>query len=259
MILKNKTFNTALFYIIVITFVLVSCTTPSTDQGTLSEKPRSILIFVDKSASVNFNQQEVKAKTNKILKDGVNQLNNPFDQVKLLLIHEKTTSISPDASYKVPKFSCAPNLPPMAIKKERNAYSLEIIRNKKDILATAEKLFATAPDPQNKKGTDIIGILEVISRLENKDDLKDVYLFTDGVQSSNDFVVNPKNKIEAEGLAVKHAQQSRDKMKLKPEVLNLAAVHIILPYTANSTRLDSNLRYYWDKLFGEFGMTTEFL
>ncbi|TDH26780.1 hypothetical protein EXU57_08185 [Segetibacter sp. 3557_3] len=260
MILTNRFGYTLWLSLLTLNLIFQSCKTiPDEDPEATGNIPQSILIFVDKSASVSFQQPGVQQKSQSILKHGIDQISSADDALKLLVIHDKTRAASPVANYEVPQFSCKPNLPPLAIKAARNAYKKEIGKQKLMFFSECTEFLSKPLDNENKRGTDIVGVLEVISRMERKDVQKEIYLFTDGKQSSKEFIVNPKNKQEAERLAIQHVQKINRELAIKPEVLRDSFIHFVLPYEANSTKYDPNLTYYWEKLFNEYKISVNFM
>ncbi|GEO11796.1 hypothetical protein [Segetibacter aerophilus] len=226
---------------------------------TQSIPPIEILFFVDKSASVSYNSPDIKGKTEKILWDGVNKVGNPNDELQLLVIHDKTKGAPPVKNYSIPIFSCRPGTPPMQVRKLQNAYKSNIGKEKKVFYDRANQLFKEGYDPDNKQGTDIIGILEVVSRQAANNKKKEIFLFTDAKQSSKNFLVNPKNRQEAINLAIEHARRINKELFIDRNVLANSKVHIVLPYVGSNTKHDNNLTYYWEKLLSQFGMIVDFV
>ena len=246
----------------VILFLALTFTTFGCQAKGSKESPtkpsKDVLVFIDKSASVSYTSPDVQNKVKNVIQQAVNDVGGEGDEISVLYLHKNTRSASPEINYTVPAFRVQPGSSTIQVNKAKMVYFNGIKKRKAFIYDSTLNLFTIPNNSATKNGTDVIGTLEVISRMAHSQNVKTIYLFTDAMQASSAYQVNPKSKADAIKLADQHSKRIAKDYQIDKSVLNNAAVHFILPYSGLNTTHNPNLSYYWIELLKQFGVTADF-
>lgn len=256
--------NNYLYVIFLSIFALVGgCGSESTNTtGKERDFNKKTLLFVDKSKSAIENSQldEYSQRLETIVRSCMNQNGDRFS---ICFVHANTGGVN----YQLDKKFYIENLVlsggGLDQVNQRDEYEGKIQKIKGECWDSVKRSLEQMN--MNKTGleTDLWSTLEVISRnfSESKPgDEKTVIFISDMVESKKglgrrDFHKQPiKSKMEAESFAKADADWISNNMKVSKEHLQGIQVKIWTPSDAMDNNHFQNLRYYWEALFGEFGI-----
>ncbi len=241
--------------------LLIGCSPKSNE----TQKPLNLplthsVIFLDKSISVNLNENFVKNKYTGVLQEIIqNNIQQKGDKIELWFIHENTPK------GKVMTLMARTEKPDLAGMNATDRefaqgnYEADIQRERTIFLQKIAIQFDKPNTSSSKKETDVLATLTILNNiaLQSAGEVK-AYYFSDMIESVNakgrrDFESNPpRNTAEAETWA------GEDAKKLTEQLSNLSglSVQLILPFEPTSTSRQNNptITDYWKKLMGDLGI-----
>lgn len=243
--------------------------TPGPESATASEAipPDSlVLILLDKTLSLG--DERVQLKFEQPIRSRLVDLIRKKDhQVMVYFIHGNTSGAQ--AAFKGAITADKPSdqelneLGGQSRTDRKNKYQQDINQQRSQIAdKVKEALMAPNPEPTNRQ-TDLWASLEIMSRAfstSRPEDKKYVFFVSDMEESviganRRDFTRKPpKDKMEAEAWAGQDMEVIKQLYKLQPDVLQGISVTIFLPKAAFEDSGFQTIRYYWEALFGSFGI-----
>lgn len=237
-------------------FVFISC---SDDQSSSKKaETTAVMIFVDKTSSVDLNDNYVGDKYRTALKQVIQEdIQNTGDELEMYYIHENT------AKSRCLKLQSRAELEDTygmnATDLEAANTTFEMMLNKEKNIFTNKALdkMNAANSGESNKETDVLSAISKISEKCQEYDQVKVYFFSDMIESTKrgrDFHKNPpKSSSEAEKMA---------KEDLKPfadSYLSNAEVSVLLPFapTSSSSINNPSISAYWQSIFQELGANYE--
>lgn len=225
-----------------------------------------LMIFMDKTLSVQPDETQIKTfqtKLNELIKE---EMSIKGDRTYGLFIHGNTLGVSPffDDTFKE---SCPQGLSKLGgfdreakISEYTGARSL-FRRNCNDAL---NRSLQTINPDNTKNETDLWGCLEAMSKFfaaaQTGEEEKIAIFISDMVESSRgsnrrDFHRKPPaSKAEAENMAVADAQWIIENLAVSKKNLEGTTIRIWAPVSTTEANSFQFLKYYWERLFEEFGI-----
>lgn len=237
-------------------FSLLACSSETKE----AQKPKTtaILFFVDKTASVDLNDEYVGNKYKNALAQIIQEnIQHTGDELEMYYVHENTAKarclkLKVRASLDETEGMNATDL-----EAAQSTFDLMLAKEKKLFTKRAmDKLLQTNNGDSNKE-TDVLASVNIINEKCQEVDLVKVYFFSDMVESTlggRDFHKNPpKASSEASEMA------QSDLEKLNDAMLSNAEINVLLPYqpTSSSSENNPNISTYWQYIFEELGATFE--
>jgi hypothetical protein len=226
---------------------LLACQPPKETIETV--RNTSSVLFIDKSNSLNYDQQFVKTKYEKALDLLIQQnINTKGDILDVYFIHENTPK------GKVMSLQCRIEKPetagmnPTDIEAKNMGYQLDIKKERALMFNAIKNQIATKNTSVSNKYTDVWGSLIPLA----SGAYQNAYYFSDMKHSmprGRDFEkASPKSATEAE-------QWAAEDQKVLGKQLDGTTIAIYLPYppTAASTVNNPHIGSYWQKALSELG------
>ena len=240
------------------TFLLFSCNSTSQSENKTVQKPAHVLIFMDKTASVDVTKDFVYQKYSSIIKDAIEKyIRKEGDILDIYYIHENTakgkslslvsrTAREDTYGMNSTDLEAAQTNYEFSLKKEHNVFvrqALAKLKQKNGGNSNAE--------------TNISASLPILNDAAMSGATVQVYFLSDMVESlknGRDFHVNPPASSEE---AQRWAED--DLNRFADFNLNGVNVMFVLPFepTSSSKENNPNVTTYWQLLFEGLGATTE--
>jgi hypothetical protein len=235
-------------------FVLFLSACSQNETKETPPKTTAILFFVDKTASVDFENEYVAKKYQTALQQVIqDNIQHTGDQIEMYYVHENTS-----------KSRCL-KLQVRASKDETegmNATDLEAaqsmfdlqLKKEKQIFANRamSKMMQTNNNASNKE-TDLLSSIGIINQKCLEVDQVKVFYFSDMVESQNNGIDFHKNSPKSSQEALEIAQKSL--ASFGDALLSNAEINVLLPFeaTSSSSENNPNIGVYWQTIFEELG------
>ncbi len=261
----ERTTKYSVFIILII--ICFSCST--TDEAPIVDNriKRKSLIIIDKTLSSIGVDDEMMNNYNGRCNQQIafDRFTGFGDQVKGYLIHSNTLSNAPFVNEAINiKEPDVTRLGGISQRDSIRRYENEVQGIRSEVIKAFNQYFPhNNPDPTNRQ-TDLWAIFELMSDYFGQSSPEDdrlVIIVSDMIESMRgpgrrDFHSKPiKNKAEAEALAKEDAQWIKNNLAVDPANLENVKIRVWPPITTTEKSNFQNVRYYWDALFGEFGLT----
>jgi hypothetical protein len=218
------------------------------------QKQVELVVFIDKSKSVSFENPIILSKATDKLKKAFSVLKNPGDRISFYYLHGNTAGATKIYSYTIPSV----NFPPRSNTMEKNTIRRNHNFDVSHELGICKNNFSEYLGLNNtaitNMGTDIIGVFEIVSRNLNANSQKHILIFSDGIQTSSGFKCDPKTTGQAIDLANTHLAQIPEKYQIDKSKLNNSKAVMVLPYDPLSTTHNKYFNEYWQRIFSEYGI-----
>ena len=249
-------------YLLLLCFFILGCENDTPiDEGTSN----SILFFFDKTVSIN-QGEEIAKKNKEVLRDILSNASvEEGDKVAFYFVHENTQGARPFMAKEYDDI-VTENLGGGGFSKKLGQAMLEEERTlrRNDLKENLERAFMAENDQTTNRQTDLWATLEVMSdfyRKSSPDTWKQVCILSDmredmmGSGRRNFTKLSPKSRKEAEAWAEADAKVMREKYKLSDSALQDISIKVLTPYGVFEENNFAEIRYYWQALFAEFGIT----
>lgn len=244
-------------------FLLLTLIGCSSDSEKSSEKPADTtpnytLIFMDKSVSVNVNNNFIAQKYQQAINDIIDQnIRKKDDKLEVYFIHENTSKARALSLTTRSALEVAENANQTDREAAQTAFDLALSREKAVFRQRTLQQLVAQNAGRSNRDTDIWASLPVIARANESGSNVKVYYLSDMVESvqgagRRDFhKTPPKDNGQAEEWAKKDAES------LKRHTLGSPDVTMILPFEPNASVKENNpaVTQYWQTLFAELGVT----
>jgi len=241
------------FFLLTILF-LAACSETRKDQAEQPASPIYTLVFLDKTRSVDPNDNFVKTKYAAAIKKLVDRnIRTEGDVLEVYFIHENTSKARAMTIRSRTVKEDTEGLSPTDREAADNAYDLSIKKERQVIYNALMQKFMEPNTSASNSETNISASVPVISAaLETSPDVH-AYFFSDMVESmrsGRDFHSRAPQSPEQ---ALTWAKE--DAGRYASHHLNGAEVHVILPFSPNSSsRINNpNVTEYWKTFFGALG------
>ncbi len=229
-------------------------------KNSLSDRNTHTLIFIDKSASVQVDEETAHQQESALLKLLHEAVQGKGDRLDGYHIHSNTG----DQPFK--KHVCQAFLPDTAsmdhISKlqAKQTFQGALSNERQTLKKELTEVWKSSSEGRSvAQSTNIWPILEVMTRFfpdSSSGDKCQVVIFSDMIHADGKGtdLRKLKNREDAETAARNHAQQLRQSLKIDEQRLHNVAVHIGFPSGAMEASRNQLMKYYWEALFNEFGM-----
>lgn len=230
--------------------------------GQVSTKRTNVIIFVDKSLSVNY--QRNNSAINSVVQNGINAINNSGDTFTMLYIHSNTIGATPAIAYTVnPLPVQMDNESMLTYKKRRQFWGTILIKDKRLRIQETESYILSNGVSKTNQATDVWAIFEKLSKICTPSSINNVIIFSDMIESMKGtdrrLKLDPKSKKQAMDWAKADYKIINSTFSVNKHNIKNAIIKVVLPYDALGSTFNANVRYYWEELFGLYGMQVEFL
>lgn len=242
------------FILLLTTALLGACSETKKDHTDLPPANTYALVFLDKTQSVNPNDNFVKTKYASAIKTLVDRnIRIEGDVLEVYFIHENTSKARALTIRSRTAKEDTNGLSPTDLEAAGNAYDLSIQKERQMIYNALMQKFMESNTSASNSETNIGASIPVIAAaLETHPDVK-AYFFSDMVESmrsGRDFHTRAPQSQEQ---AIAWAKE--DAARYKSHNLSGAEIRVILPFSPNSSSKinNPNVTEYWKTFFGELG------
>jgi hypothetical protein len=242
--------------LVVLATASFSCGTSDASENHLSipQKQTDIVVFIDKSRSVSFENVAIFNKAIDKVKNTMSILKNSGDKISFYYLHGNTVGATKVYSYTIPVFDYPPNSSTMEINSRRINYNLAVSNDLQECIKKMSGYLKLENNAPTNNGTDIIGVLDVICRNLNADSQKNILIFSDGKQTSSGFKCDPKTTAQAISLANTHLSKIPDIYTIDKNKVKGSKAEMILPYDPLNTNHNKFLNDYWNHIFSAYSI-----
>lgn len=242
--------------ILLTAFFLAACSETKKDQAADPPANTYTLVFLDKTQSVNPNDNFVKTKYASAIKNLVDEnIRTEGDVLEVYFIHENTSKARALSIRSRTTKEDTDGLSPTDLEAANNAYDLSIKKERQVIYnALMQKFMEMNTSASNSETNISAGVPVITAALEAHPEVK-AWFFSDMVESmrsGRDFHNRPPlNQEQATAWA------KEDAARYAGQGLSGAEVYMILPFSPNSSSKinNPNVTGYWKTFFGELGAT----
>lgn len=234
-----------------------ACSFFSSEQATsLSEAPIHTLVFLDKTQSVNINQNFVQAKYRQALHDVVeNNMTNKGDKLEVYFIHENTSKAKALSLTVHSEKDKLENTNATDREAMETAFQMALQREQGIFLRQVLSKLNQQNTGASNQATDIWASLPIIAKAAQDGAQVRVYYFSDMIESvkgadRRDFHrQSPASDAQAETWA------KADAKKMEQYVLGTPEITVVSPFepTASTKENNPHVTRYWQTLFEELG------
>lgn len=234
-----------------------ACNFFSSEQATsLPETPIHTLVFLDKTQSVNIDQNFVQAKYRQALTDIVeNNMTNKGDKLEVYFIHENTSKAKALSLTVHSEKEVVGNANATDREAIETAFQMALQREHGIFLRQVLSKLNQQNTGASNQATDIWASLPIISKAAQDGARVRVYYFSDMIESvkgadRRDFHhQSPANDGEAETWA------KADAKKMEKYALGTPEVTVVSPFEPTASTKENNpyITHYWQTLFEELG------
>ena len=211
-------------------------------------------LFLDKSTSVSFGKNTKQVE--KALVESIGNCKKESDRLLSFYIHKNTAGAGVDLSVKAKKFTCS-GCSGLELKQKKEEYNRQLRSECVNFAKNCRSVLISQGTTAAASGTDIFGILNVLSRTILPGQKNLVYLFSDMIHDFDGKKVNPKSLSEAKQQAVADLTFVRNKLSFDPNKLRGIMIKYILPSDPSDSDHNQYLDVYWEEFFTRLGMTVE--
>lgn len=237
--------------------LLTACSETKKDDTSQPPANTYTLVFLDKTQSVNPNDNFVKTKYASALKNLVDaNIRTEGDMLEVYFIHENTSKARALSIRSRTAKEATEGLSPTDLEAAQNAYDLSIKKERQVIYnALMQKFMESNTSASNSETNIHAGVPVMTAALESHPEVK-AYFFSDMVESmrsGRDF----HNRAPQSGEQAS-AWAKEDAARYSGQSLSGTEVYMILPFSPNSSSKvnNPNVTAYWKTFFGELGANT---
>lgn len=239
------------FLLLPLALFLAACSENEKDQPL---ENTYTLVFMDKTQSVNPNDNFVKNKYATALKELVDRnIRTEGDMLEVYFIHENTSKARALTVRSRTTREDTYGLSPTDLEASKNAYDLSIKKERQMIYnALVQKFMESNASASNSETNISAGVPVMAAALETHPEIS-AWFFSDMVESmrsGRDFHTRaPQSQEQALAWA------KEDAARYKSHGLSGAEINMILPFSPNSSSKvnNPNVTAYWKTFFGELG------
>lgn len=257
-----------LYFVFGLGILIAACSDSSSGvpaPGAESIKPTgATLVFVDKTVSNHFDSAQISNWTADIMPHLRTAYRQNGDRFRIIPVHENTMGAHPlfDGTFEVEEL---PDLEAYGKSTQRRMQE-EFQESQLLTKRTAQRALQRALDAPIARAvaqeTDLWGTFELCSRYFQTLPTADRYLiyYSDMIESKRgpdrrDYHRRPfKSRDAAHKAATADAELIRAQYDLNPDILRGTEVRMVFPNRSFERNDSEYYRYYWEALFGEFGM-----
>ncbi|MPR34450.1 hypothetical protein [Salmonirosea aquatica] len=246
-----------LFVLLVLACLVSACNFFTTEQTTtLPDAPVHTLIFLDKTQSVNVNQNFVQAKYRQALNElVVNNMKNKGDKLEVYFIHENTSKARALSLTVHSEKEGLENANATDREAIETAFQMALQREQGVFLRQVLSKLNQQNTGTSNQATDIWASLPIIAKAAQDGAQVRVYYFSDMIESvkgsdRRDFHhLPPVDDAQAEAWA------KADAKKMEQYALGTPEVTVVSPFepTASTKENNPHVATYWQTLFQELG------
>lgn len=240
-----------------LTYLVSACNFFNTEQtASVPEAPVHTLIFLDKTQSVNVNQNFVQAKYRQALNDIIaSNMANQGDKLEIYFIHENTSKARALSLTVHSEKEGMENANATDRETIETAFQMSLQREKTIFLRQVLSKLNQQNTGASNQATDIWASLPIIAKAAEDGAQVRVYYFSDMIESvkgagRRDFHTNPPaDDAQAEAWA------QADAKKMEQYALGTPEVAVVSPFepTASTKENNPHVTHYWQTLFQELG------
>ena len=215
-------------------------------------------MFVDKTASVNFDQKEIAEKYQTALKQLVEEhISYEGDELIMYYLHENTAKARCLQVASRSTMEDLKGLNATDAEAAKTSFELSIKKERKNMLKKASaKMFRDNTGSSNKE-TAVLAAIPVIAEKGERFDQLYVYFFSDMIEScknTRDFHVLAPNNNKTAAIWAKEDAKSFEELSL-----DNADIKVLLPFdpTSSSQINNPHIMAYWSEIFGLLGVPFE--
>lgn len=242
------------FILLLVGALLAACSETKKDETHQPPANTYTLVFLDKTQSVNPNDNFVKTKYASAIKSLVDRnIRTEGDMLEVYFIHENTSKARALTIRSRTAMEDTNGLSPTDLEAASNAYELSIKKERQMIYnALMQKFMELNTSASNSETNISAGVPVIAAALETHPEVK-AWFFSDMVESmrsGRDFHTRPPQSGEQ---AITWAKE--DAARYKSHNLAGADIRVILPFSPNSSSKvnNPNVTEYWKAFFGELG------
>lgn len=234
--------------------LLGACSETKKDQTDLPLSNIYTLVFLDKTQSVNPNDNFVKTKYASAIKNLIDRnIRTEGDVLEVYFIHENTSKARAMTIRSRTAREDTHGLSPTDLEAANNAYDLSIKKERQVIYNALMQKFMEANTSASNSETNISASVPVISAALETNPEVHAYFFSDMVESMRSGRDFHGRAPQSQEQALTWAKE--DAGRYKSHSLSGVVVHVILPFSPNSSSKVNNphVTEYWKTFFGELG------
>ncbi len=243
--------------IVILLVLFGSCTSNKDKESNLTFQPKTTLIFIDKSISVDVNKLYISNKFQLALTNIIEEnITNTGDKLEMYYIHENTSKARCFSfTCRTPKEETN-GMSETDKEASRTNYELLIRKERSYVFQQAKKHLMAENTNRSNLQTDIWATFQIMDKEIKSNNTVKAYYFSDMVESMNgenrrDFHIKPPNNEEE---AYKWAKVDAERMTNLD--LSVAQITMILPFDPMSSSKENSpyITHYWNTLFTKLGV-----
>lgn len=247
--------------------LMTGCSSESSynDAQNQASNSSAMLVFVDKTESVKSSNSIIQQNLETV-KKGLTKLSvDEGDRFGVYFLHGNTLGARPYLRMTFEKI----DLPDFgkggfSQKIQERAYQDSISKRQDYIKSVLERGVKSKNDDSTNQETDLWASMEIISDFFEglpPQSKRRVFFLSDmkedvtGKERRYFSRKSPASKVEAEEWAQKDAQKMKSIYNLNESALSGVSITVLSPYNTTEESNFAEIRYYWQALFAEFGIT----
>ncbi|MFT4031298.1 MAG: hypothetical protein QM669_02675 [Siphonobacter sp.] len=253
-------------FVLLLTGLLFACgsdesKTEATTETVASASKTATLVFLDKSQSVNANQEFVTQKYGRVLSELVKKnMIEPQDKLEVWLIHENTAKGKALELTLKTEMPSTEGMSPTDVEAAQSNYDLSLQRERLNFTNQILAQLKTPNDSKSSEQTDIQASLGAIEESLEKGYTVKAYFFSDMVESMKEAGRRDLHQ------TLPHSSQQADewakadaaKIKSKYPDLTGVSVVMVLPFEPTTSSKVNNpvITDYWKTFFKSLGVAS---